>query len=138
MKKTKLIIAVGATLLMSSVMCSSSDNNKDDFIPIVVRLTNNSKDRPKEKMALYLNEVEVFEGEVLYVGDRPAIKRLDLKIKKGSRCFLRVISEGSKIKSEVVFDVKQTMYVWVGYNYDQDKKIPSFTFALNDYDGGWD
>ncbi len=143
MNKTKLIIAVVAVLLLSGAMCLSSDDKKNDTIPMVVYLSNDSKDRPKGKVAVYLNEVKVFEGEVLSAGGEDRypnnwVKQLDFKIKKGERCVLRVISEESKIGGEVIFDLKQKLYVWVDYNYDRDKKIGFFTFVLNDFEGGLD
>ncbi len=69
MTKTKLIIAVAATLLMLGTVCSSSDDKKDDAIPVVIYLKNESKERPKEKVAVYLNKTKIFEGEVPYTGD---------------------------------------------------------------------
>ena len=103
----------------------------DNKCVLNIQISNQSFERPNEKIALYLGGKLLFE-DILPVHDLHYVKSFDMKVDANERHWIRAIAKDSHIESGLTLDLKKDQYVYITYWYDKAENIAGFQFNVND------
>lgn len=103
----------------------------DDKCALDILISNQSFERPNERIAFYLDGQLLFD-DVLPVRDQHYVKDLLSMVEANKRHWIRVIAKDSHIESGLTFEISEKAYLYIVYTYDKAGDIAGFQFNLND------
>ncbi|MBU1367652.1 MAG: hypothetical protein KJ711_07560 [Candidatus Omnitrophica bacterium] len=124
------------TLLILSCFCFNASAEEKN-IKITINLSNQSFERPNEKIKLLFDKKEVFNDN-LPIRDQHHFLNFDFKIEKDQIIDIRVVAVDSQIESYLSLEPNQNKYIFITFNYDNESERSFFLFAVRNKKYGID